>query len=597
MTPIYAANAPTFMVGITFAKVNWIQILESLALNDVTGIDAVISTPSNSFTYTVIDGEVLFRGEGDLHDVSRNLNQACSNDFLQSGRLSNSSVVYVCSFYQNDHFYDTYHTSSPVVASVGVVVIILFTSVFFFLYDFFVCREFNAKQQLLHAKRHFVRFVSHEVRTPLNSVVMGLTLLQEELARALGYDEPEQVLDDSSHSKKAESSKIIKSEGLRHLSSWYDLTREVQDNAQTSVDVLNDLLNYDKVEAGKLSLELSVLPIWEMVRETVREFKLPAAKKDITLEVKLPEDIEELACQKVIGDAVRLAQVLRNLISNAIKFTVIGGSIKVTAGAEAFSKDERTCDTFELRNKESALYKRTGSLVLEVQDSGAGMSEEQLSNLFRPGVQFNVNELQAGNGSGLGLFIAKGIVEQHNGCLRATSPGLGQGTSFIMSVPLYHVEDAPCQATLGREPIEVSMASNFEQTSLKILVVDDATSNLKLLMRLLGNRRHTCTGAVNGQEAVDAVKAAVNQGEPFNMVLLDYEMPVMNGPTAAKTMRGLGLDVFIVGVTGNMLAEDVDFFKDCGANAVLAKPFQVTQLEELCVEYGIQGDPTPTEEV
>jgi CheY-like chemotaxis protein len=206
-------------------------------------------------------------------------------------------------------------------------------------------------------------------------------------------------------------------------------------------------------------------------------------------------------------------------------------------------------------------FPQSGYAVVSVTDTGAGMSEDQLSELFRDGVQFNVNNLQAGQGSGLGLYTAKGIIDQHGGTLTAASPGLGRGTTFTMTLPLYHVPDTALTSDLDHLKLSISTPTptmksaecrGCEQTDhcskhLRILVVDDVTVNRRLLTRLLVNRGHCCVEAKDGREAVDQVAIAMGEGNPYDTILLDYEMPVMNGPTAATQIRNLGCDSCIVG--------------------------------------------------
>jgi signal transduction histidine kinase len=218
----------------------------------------------------------------------------------------------------------------------------VFTSLLFFLYDYYVRQEFNAKKHLLEAKRKFVRFVSHEVRTPLNTVCMGLTLMQEEIGGALGYNNS----NSSSSTQRAtppvtaiadQDSELIDRDDVVE---WFNLAHEVLNNAQSAVGVLNDLLNYDKIEMGALALELSVVPIWSMIEKTAREFRFPAGNKKIDFNItlvhpsaanaqhgdtengvddkepldskRLPSELNEL---NVVGDKIRITQALRNLVS------------------------------------------------------------------------------------------------------------------------------------------------------------------------------------------------------------------------------------------------------------------------------------------
>ena len=240
-----------------------------------------------------------------------------------------------------------------------------------------------------------------------------------------------------------------------------------------------------------------------------------------------------------------------------------------------------------LRTKEEIPMRKFGQLRLTVTDSGAGMSAEQLSELFGEGVQFNANKLQKGGGSGLGLYISKGIVESHNGTLSASSEGLGKGTTFELYLPLYDAQDSDiCGLPDSAEDTEeLKIAFNSRSASvLRILIVDDVGSNRKFLRRLLEMKGHICEDAENGQIALEKIKQAE---KPYDSVLMDYEMPVMDGPTATRTIRSLGYDVFVVGVTGNMLAEDVDYYRSCGANDVIGKPVKLDVLEDLWIEYGL----------
>jgi signal transduction histidine kinase len=141
-----------------------------------------------------------------------------------------------------------------------------------------------------------------------------------------------------------------------------------------------------------------------------------------------------------VGDVVRLKEVLRNLISNAIKFTAETGKVHVEMTA-VLDSTEAAWQTVELKNRAEATVKPCGNCLLTVTDSGAGLTSEQLQNLFGEGVQFNANDLQQGQGSGVGLFITKGIVEGHQGTVRARSEGLGMGTTFVVELPIFHIDE------------------------------------------------------------------------------------------------------------------------------------------------------------
>ena len=255
------------------------------------------------------------------------------------GQFGNYSASYSLALYPNDELFDVYSTINPVAATMGAVGVIIFTSLLFFMYDFFVRQEFHKKKAIIDAKRQFVRFISHEVRTPLNAISMGLQLLHDEIARVAGLHPGE----NSQTSASASTSASAPMEGSleEKLRGWLDLSEDILCNTHSAVDVLNDLLNYDKIESGTLQLEMTVVPIWALIDRTASEFRLQAKKKEINYVLdfssltdpvdgdnkssrELSRDVKE---QKVMGDTMRIAQVLRNLISNALKFTPERGEI------------------------------------------------------------------------------------------------------------------------------------------------------------------------------------------------------------------------------------------------------------------------------
>ena len=188
---------------------------------------------------------------------------------------NNNTETFTLSLYPNWRLYKSYQIDQYEQpwsrASIFSVLAMFFTSLLFVLYDFFVRRDFLAKKELLEAKRQFVRFVSHEVRTPLNSVFLGLALLQEDVAKALGYDSPASLLETGDFEPKTSLTGAKNRDKGR-----FQLINEVQTNAQSGIDLLNDLLNYDKIESGTLCLELTIVDVWNLVRQTVKEFMLPA---------------------------------------------------------------------------------------------------------------------------------------------------------------------------------------------------------------------------------------------------------------------------------------------------------------------------------
>lgn len=497
-------------------------------------------------------------------------------------------------------FFSDYRTNVPQYVATGAVGVIMLITVLFFVYDYFVRRAFGEKNQLLESKRRFVRFVSHEVRTPLNSACLGLSLVLEEIADFLGYSSADEM-----KKSRAFGTASNGTEAERNAIEWFTLVTDILNSAKSAVSVLNDLLNYDNIEMKTLDLDLTVFSLWKLAELTASEFKVSSSQKNITLATSfdvfslddgtdtqeempvitvaddLPSSIAKRVC---VGDDVRLRQVLRNLLSNAIKFTSESGSITVRVSLiDGPMEAEERIVRFDLKNGDSSELSPSGEIQIEVIDTGAGMSPQQIETVFNDGIQFNVNELQAGQGSGLGLYIAKGIVEQHSGTLSASSEGLGKGTTFRMTMPLYSVPES-MQGDAAYASDADSVHQEPVDSSLRVLVVDDVQSNRKLLSRLLQRHGHKCDIAEDGKVAVEMVAESMKSDEPYHTVLMDYEMPVMKGPQAAQQMRQLGFDSFIVGLTGNMLPDDVAHYKACGANAVLPKPFKMASLDDLWAE-------------
>jgi two-component system, sensor histidine kinase len=226
-------------------------------------------------------------------------------------------------------------------------------------------------------------------------------------------------------------------------------------------------------------------------------------------------------------------------------------------------------------------YRAAGDICITVRDTGPGLSPEQQQQMFREGVQFNANELQAGGGSGLGLWISREIVKKHNGVIGVTSEGLGKGSTFSVAIPVLRPLATSCHGS-SRHVI-ISSRSSFMGDMLsvevpnRVLVVDDSVTSVKILSRLLVNAGMEVTLAYDGIQCLEKVREC-QQGSSYDLIVMDFEMPVLNGPDTTRTLRESGYTLPIIGVTGNVLPEDVNHFLSCGANVVLSKPFDLTSL-------------------
>lgn len=379
------------VTGFILHKQIWHDLLKHAFESDISGIRIVLHTDTGrEHSYDVKDGDVTYVGnrthhciafeDGDFKECSPDdewvpfddlfyLSDE-SEDFralnisLTEGIFSDETVNYYMDIYATEEFVSQFgrlmggdsDNGFPISIAVciGTVLVMLFTSLLFVAYDYYVRKEFNAKNQLLEAKRRFVRFVSHEVRTPLNTVCMGLTLLENDLAGALDGSELTKSLKKAKKDSRVNDDElVVKKESVED---WLSLSTQVFQNADAAVGVLSDLLNYDKIQMGTLSLELSLINLWSTLEKTVEEFQMAATEKTVNLTIDfsplmkpgllsagsaaqtdlsvakggletakktvkasdLPAEIQNTL---VVADKIRLTQVFRNLISNGLKFS------------------------------------------------------------------------------------------------------------------------------------------------------------------------------------------------------------------------------------------------------------------------------------
>jgi signal transduction histidine kinase/CheY-like chemotaxis protein len=392
----------------------------------------------------------------------------------------------------------------------------------------------------LAIKKSFVRYISHELRTPLSIAISGLDLLNEQLNDGAPIEELVAMIKD------------IKSPCL------------------SGVAILNNLLDFEKLDSGLTVLEATDQDPGVFFESTVAPFKLVARQKQIELIVV--NSLAGTANREAVRiDASKMSQVLCNLLSNAIKFTQVEGTVTVTASVvdEAFT--------------------------VKVEDTGVGISAENQQRLFGEGVQFHTNAHQGTSSSGLGLWISKKIVELHGGTIGVISEGNGKGSTFYFKLPLNTteirltpIEEAISRAMSSRR-VSVRVAPSLTNsllhtrpisvrlpTNLSILIVDDSALNRKMMIKRL--ERHSCTiaEADDGDVALEMVQSSLRGDRPsFDVISMDNVMPRMRGPEAAQKIRNIGYKGVIVGITGNVLADDVDEFIDHGVNAVLPKPFEL----------------------
>ena len=374
-------------------------------------------------------------------------------------------------------------------------------------------------KEALSAARHasatksaFLATMSHEIRTPMNGILGAAELLND---------------DDLPSAKKR-------------------LAAVIQDSGETLLTLLNDILDLSKIEAGRIELEERTFSIADVAEKVSAVHVLKAREKSVAFSVEIDPDLEV----RRSGDPHRIAQVLHNLVSNAIKFTH-EGAVAVTIGAGA-EKD---------------------ALSIEVRDTGIGMSPKQLSKVFEPFRQADSSTTREFGGTGLGLSIANGIVTAMGGRLEAESEK-GAGSLFRITLPAPLAQDVPPAAAAEDE------TGTAELSPMRVLVAEDNPTNRLIIDAFLKRLGASVAFAENGREAVEAVR-----GERFDGVFMDIQMPELDGEAAFKAIRAYESEegapsTPIFAVTANAMAHQVEEYAALGFDGHVAKPVNAATLAE-----------------
>lgn len=378
------------------------------------------------------------------------------------------------------------------------------------------------------AKSQFLARMSHEIRTPMNAIV-GLTALAR-------------------HSKK----------DPQRVEEYLD---KIETSSKVLLNIINDVLDMSAIESDKIKIAQKPFELREILDSISTVYVTQCRQKDITFEMNL----EELADERLKGDGLRVNQVLLNLISNAYKFTPEGGKITVTVREVS-------------RQGENVYYKFT------VEDTGEGMTQEMLGRLFLPFEQEGVDTAQKYGGSGLGLSIAKNLVELMGGSISCQSEK-GKGSIFTVSLPfvLEADEEALPAAEYQAEQSLDALEDTYDFGGRRVLLAEDTEMNADILQELLELVNMKVDHAWDGKEAVRMFTGA--ESGTYMAVLMDIQMPVMNGYEAAAAIRSSGhpqaLSVPIYAMTANAFTEDVSAALNAGMNGHIAKPVDTAILYEI----------------
>jgi len=366
------------------------------------------------------------------------------------------------------------------------------------------------------AKSEFLANMSHEIRTPMNAI-LGFT---EILKR--GYVKNE-------------------TESLRYLNT-------IHSSGKNLLELINDILDLSKVESGRLEVEKAWTNPYPVIHGVVQMLKVKANEKGITInfnaEGKLPQRIET--------DPARLRQMIFNLAGNAIKFTDQGGVTVSCKFADNSSGPQ---------------------LQIDITDTGIGMPKDRLDSIFDPFVQADTTVTRRFGGTGLGLSISKKFAEALDGDITVDSE-LGKGSTFSIKIATGNLSDVPFiqpeEAAMPEQVIIDNDAATWQFPDSRVLVVDDGAENRELVKLLLEEAGATVDEAENGQVGVD--KAVTGN---YDVILMDVQMPVMDGFTATRTIREKGLKTSIIALTANAMKGFEQKCLDNGYSGYLTKPIDV----------------------
>lgn len=379
------------------------------------------------------------------------------------------------------------------------------------------------------AKTEFLSTMSHEIRTPMNAIIGMTNLLSKDNPRE---DQLEQL--------------------------------EILDfSAKTLLSLINDVLDFSKIESGKIEFEDLDFDLQYLLRGVLESFRFNAQKKGIELKLEVGDDVPEI----LLGDSSRLTQILNNLVSNAVKFTD-EGEVKITV-------------------TQTGLNDGLIGLEFSVSDTGVGISEDKLENIFESFTQERTDTSRIFGGTGLGLTISKKLVELQGGTIHVESKK-GEGSTFTVNLDFEPGDENKVDRLQSKKRLDTE---NLE--GIKVLLVEDNVINQKVMTRFLEKWNIDITVANDGNEALEKVAE-----EHFHIILMDLQMPNMDGYQSSQAIRTIDdqrkRNVPIIALTAAALKEVKEKVYASGMNDFITKPFNPVELQEK-LEYHIlnqQQNPT-----
>ncbi|MDA0810291.1 MAG: ATP-binding protein [Planctomycetota bacterium] len=415
-----------------------------------------------------------------------------------------------------------------------------------------VQKQKQAAESANEAKSRFLANMSHEIRTPLTSI--------------LGYAD-ELLTDDLSEEDTRQAVEMVSRNG-RHL-----------------LELVNDILDLSKIEADRLNVELMDVSPAMIATDVVSSLRGRAAEKRLDLRVHFRNAIPET----IQSDPTRLRQILTNLVGNAIKFTT-EGSVEVWIGMSPLNNGTTIPEPGRGSSSLTAslLPSSTESLLyFDVVDTGVGITPEQIEQLFQPFTQADSTTTRKFGGTGLGLTISRKLARLLGGDVTVRSVQ-NQGSTFTASVstgPLQNVRlltDADIESTVADNGLVTPQASL--RLSSRVLLAEDAPDNRLLISRILERYGASVCTAEDGRQAVEQALRAQAEGSPFDVILMDMQMPVLDGCGATRELRLAGYTRPIIALTANILQSDLQACVEAGCDAHSPKPINRQELIGLILE-------------
>jgi signal transduction histidine kinase/CheY-like chemotaxis protein len=383
-------------------------------------------------------------------------------------------------------------------------------------------------------KTRFLARMSHEIRTPMHSV-LGITEVQ---------------LQKDTHPKETE-----------------DAFLRIYSSSNMLLSIINDILDFTKIEAGKMELVSVAYDTASMIANTVQLNHIYIGEKKIELKLSISKNFPA----RLVGDELRVKQILNNILSNALKYTP-EGSVHLSFGAEAADESG------------------TVSIVIKVADTGQGMTQEQIDNLSGEFSRYNLETNRTIEGTGLGLNIAYHLINAMNGTVSVES-SLGKGSTFIVRLPqkpdgaaVIGPDKANSLESLKDIHKPFKQLSKFEPEPMpygRVLVVDDVETNLHVAEGFLLPYDLTVDIVDSGIAAVEKVKA----GEVYDIIFMDHMMPEMDGVEATKIIRSMGYELPIIALTANAFSDTAELYASSGFTEYASKPFDILQMNTFLIRY------------